>query len=69
MAQKHRVLNYMRSHGSITQIEATTELGCTRLPSRIWDLKRDGFHIKKTMVTAKNRYGETTTYASYSVEE
>lgn len=69
MTQKQRVLDYMRKHGSITQMEATAELGCVRLPSRIWDLKRDGHMIRKTMVSSKNRYGETITYASYSVEE
>lgn len=69
MSQKQKVLDYMRSHGSITQIEATTELGCVRLPSRIWDLKRDGYAIERTMVTGKNRFGETISYASYSVKE
>lgn len=69
MSQKQKVLDYMRSHGSITQIEATAELGCVRLPSRIWDLKRDGYDIVKTMVTGKNRFGDTISYASYSVKE
>lgn len=69
MSQKKKILDYMRSHGSITQSEAFLQLGCTRLASRIWDLKRDGHNIKKTMVKGKNRFGEPTEYASYSVEE
>lgn len=69
MSQKKKILDYMRSHGSITTMEAFSVLRVTRLASRIWDLKKDGHNIVKTMVKGKNSEGETTDYASYSIKE
>ena len=69
MKQAERVLKYMRDFGSITQLEAMQDLGCMRLGARIFDLKRDGYAIKKEMETSKNRYGEDTSYARYRLVE
>lgn len=47
---------------------AVTEYGCYRLGARIWDLKAQGVPIKSETVTGKNRYGERTCFARYSLE-
>ena len=47
--------------------EAVTEYGCYRLGARIWDLKAQGVPIKSETVTGKNRYGERTCFARYSI--
>ena len=65
MKQTERILQYMRDFGSITQLEAIRDISCMRLGARIFDLKRDGYEIKKEMETSKNRYGEDTSYARY----
>lgn len=49
------------------QAEAVTEYGCYRLGARIWDLKAQGVPIKSETVTGKNRYGERTCFARYSI--
>nr|DAM44112.1 MAG TPA: helix-turn-helix domain protein [Caudoviricetes sp.] len=67
MTQCERVLRHMKDYGSITSAEAMTEYGIMRLASRISDLKKLGFPIKKEMVSGKNRYGEPTSYAQYSI--
>lgn len=67
MTQCERVLRHMKDFGSITSAEAMTEYGIMRLASRISDLKKLGFPIKKEMVSGKNRYGEPTSYAQYSL--
>lgn len=67
--QRIRILHYMMDFGSITQLDATREFGCTRLASRIAELKASGIPIRKDMVTMTNRYGEPTHFASYSIEE
>lgn len=67
MKQAERVLKYMRDFGSITQLEVMQDLGCMRLGARIFDLKREGYAIKKETETSKNRYGEDTSYARYRV--
>lgn len=46
---------------------AVTEYGCYRLGARIWDLKAQGVPIKSETVTGKNRYGERTCFARYSL--
>ena len=66
MSQKEMILEYMQKHGSITQIEATRELGCTRLGARIWDLiHKDGYSIVAEMVTEKNRFGKPVSFCRY----
>lgn len=65
MKQTERILQYMRDFGSITQLEAIRDISCMRLGARIFDLKREGYEIKKEMETSKNRYGEDTSYARY----
>jgi len=65
MTQCDRVIDYIKQHGSITQLEAMTELGVFRLASRINDLKRAGYGIGKKTVTGVNRFGEAVRYAEY----
>ncbi len=67
MNQCERVLRHMKDHGSITSAEAITEYGVYRLASRISDLKSKGVAIKKETVSGKNRYGESTSFARYSL--
>lgn len=62
------ILMHMKKCGSITAKEAENEYGCMRLASRINDLRRQGVAIKSEMVTGKNRRGETTHFARYSLE-
>lgn len=67
MTQCERILRHLQDYGSITQAEAVTEYSCYRLGARIWDLKAQGVPIKSETVTGKNRYGERTSFARYSI--
>lgn len=69
MTQNEKVLNYIEKFGSITQLEALSDLGIMRLASRISDLKKQDYKIKKEMVKSKNRFGYTVQFARYSLEE
>ena len=68
MTQCERVLKYIDDFGSITQLEAMTDLGIMRLASRVNDLRKAGYPLTATMVFSKNRYGEQTHFARYSME-
>ena len=68
MTQEQMVKEYMQEHGSITTLEAYTELGITRLAARISDLSRNGEKIAREKVSVKNRYGENTHVTRYSLE-
>lgn len=67
--QNERVLDYIKTFGSITQIEALRDLGCMRLASRISDLKKQGYPITSKIESVKNRYGEKCYIKRYSMEQ
>lgn len=65
--QCEKIVEYMKEHGSITQIQAFVDIGCFRLASRISDLKKQGYAIRSEMVKVKNRYDEDVQVAKYSL--
>lgn len=67
--QCQRILTYIKDFGSITSLQAMQDLGCMRLASRINDLKRMGFPIRKRSASAINRYNEKVYFAEYYIEE
>lgn len=67
--QCDKVLEYMKTFGSITQLEALADIGCMRLASRISDLRQQGIAIGRRMKTSKNRYGEDVHFAEYFLIE
>lgn len=69
VSQCNKIINYMNNHGSITQVEAASMIGCYRLSARIFDLKERGYAIKKIMCVKKNEEGNTVQYAKYMFED
>ena len=67
MTQVEKVVKYMNDFGSISTMEAFTELGITRLASRIFDIRRMGIEVTSETVTGKNRWGETVHFARYTL--
>ena len=67
--QTERILRHLEERGSITTLEAITELGVLRLASRINDLRRAGHKIISTSATGKNRYGETVRFSVYTLKK
>lgn len=65
--QAQRVLDYIDQFGSITQYEASQDLGIMRLASRVSELNKRGYHITGRMVAVKNRFGETCYVKQYSM--
>ena len=69
MTQCERIIDYMKTHGSISTYEAFNELGVARLASRIHDLSEDGYLIDRQRTESKNRFGEPVSYTRYSLRE
>lgn len=67
MTQTARVLQYMKDHGSISQMEATNVLRVTRLASRIHDINRMGITVNKRTEYGENEYGKYH-FTRYSLE-
>jgi len=69
MTQSERIIEFIKDFGSITSWEAFSQLGITRLASRICDLKREGYEFDHKTEKAKNRYGEPIHYTRYSLRK
>ena len=65
-AQK-RVFDYIMEFGSITSLQAFTDLGETRLSAVVFDLKKKGVVITGQNKKVKNRYGETRFITEYKI--
>lgn len=60
------IVDYMQKHGTITQKEADRAFGITRLPSRINNLKNQGYIIYSRYIKVKNRFGKPRHVKQYS---
>lgn len=65
IAQKDRIINYIREFGSISSWEAYSDLGITQLGARIDQLKKEGYKFKTEWESNTNRFGEKTEYKRY----
>ena len=69
MTQREAILQYIKDYGSITPFEAFSDLGITKLATRISEMRKDGMKFKIETVSVKNRYGKSVSYAKYSFAE
>lgn len=68
MTQSDRILQYMRTKGSITALDAMREFGCMRLAARIRDLRSAGYGIRSVIESSTNMFGEQVNYSRYSLD-
>lgn len=64
---QQRVFDYMIDFGSISTLQAITDLGETRLSARIFELKEKGVNISSSWEDVKNRYGEKRRVKRYFI--
>ena len=67
MTQCDMIISYMKEFGSITTMQAFSDLGITRLASRIHDLQKSGYDIDREIIRGKNRYDEPVHYMRYTL--
>lgn len=67
--QAQEILAYIKQYGGITQLEATTMIGCTRLAARISDLRKEGHTIRSVWKSGTNRQGKKTYYVEYQIKD
>lgn len=63
--QCNRILEFMKTNGSITPMDAIRHMGCLRLSARIFDLKETGYDIHGELEYKENEEGEVKKYARY----
>ena len=59
------ILDYIKEHGSITQLEAYTAIRCTRLPARVSDLRKAGHNILGKRMRHKAADGKVSSFTRY----
>ena len=69
MTQREAILQYISDFGSITPMQAYSDLGITKLATRISEMRRDGLKFKIETVKLKNRYGKAVSFCKYSFAE
>ena len=69
MTQAERIESYIDQFGSISPMEAFTDLGITKLATRVSEMKKDGYEFDQEYVETKNRFGETVYYMRYKWAE
>lgn len=67
--QQDRLIQYLSEHGSITPVEALSDLGIMRLAPRIHVLKKLGYKITSKLESGVNRYGDAVRFARYEAED
>lgn len=67
--QKEVLLKYIHDFGSVSSMQAFSDLGITRLAARISDLEEEGYLFKRETIASKNRYGKTVHFMKYSLME
>ena len=67
--QKDRILDYIKRFGSITPMDAFNDLGITKLATRVSEMRDDGIQFTIIIERGKNRFGQPTHYARYSLKE
>ena len=66
--QCQKILEHMEAHGSITDRDAFELYRIRRLASRIYDLKKGGYSIGRTMERGMNANGSPVWYARYFIQ-
>ena len=67
--QAQQLYEHMKTHGTVTQLEAYDLYGIFRTASRMYEMRKAGIPVVKTMKKGKNRYGGECKYAEYRLAE
>ncbi len=68
-SQKQKVLNYLQSYKSITQLEAFNHFATFGLPKIISSLRKEGWKIITMRREGVNRFGDKVHFAEYILTE
>lgn len=69
MTQHERVIEYIKTNGSITPIEATLHLGIIDLARTASAMRKNGIKIFGEWEHSQNRFGDKVKYKRYSLRD
>ncbi len=69
MSQNGMILDYLQKGHTLTQAEAISLFGCYRLGARIYEIREQGFDVRREMEQRVNRFGENVRFARYWLKD
>ena len=69
MTGKEKILNHLKKHKTITQLEALNLFWDWRLSDKIYRLKKDGYNIKSEDIKVKRADGKNAIVTKYVLLE
>lgn len=69
MTKTQAVLDWLKTHASISSMEAIQSFGATRLSVIIFNLRKAGYDIETVMVDGRDRFGNPMRYARYYLRD
>jgi hypothetical protein len=68
LTQQELILQYLEKYKSITPMEAFSDLGITKLATRVSEMRREGIEIEGETIAVKNRFGNTCYVKRYTLK-
>lgn len=68
MTGKEKILNYLKEHKAITQLEALNLFWDWRLSDKIYRLKKDGYNILSEQIKVKRADGTNAYVTKYILD-
>lgn len=65
MTKTQAVLDWLKTHASISSMEAINNFGATRLGAIIFNLRKRGYDIETVICDGRDRFGNKTRFARY----
>lgn len=69
VTQQDRVLEYLKTHKTMTRQDAVNHIGCHKLPTVVGLLRRKGYRITGVMTDSTNRFGDPVKFMTYTLED
>lgn len=69
LSQQDLILMYLEENGSITPMQAFSDLGITKLATRVSEMRREGIQIDGETIVVKNRFGQKCYVKRYTLKE
>lgn len=64
---KTRLLDYLKTHDTISQLECSNILHNHRLSATVFELRKEGYNIITINTPGVNVYGQKTNYGRYKL--
>ena len=69
MTKTQAALDWLKTHASISSMEAIQNFGATRLSAIIFNLRKRGYNIETVRCEGTDRFGNKMTFARYYLRD